>query len=300
MSQLNILLLGASGCGKTSLLNIIIREYYGFTDDNAEYRRDVTCNNILYINSLKEQGINFYRNEVKNFCQIPSYVPDKKKLIVIDDMDILNDQSQQVFRNCMDKHANNLCIIASTNNMQKVIDSIQSRMFIIKMDVLTDQQLLTIMREIKRTEGLDFSDDLDEKLIRLCNNSCRIIINYLEKIKLYGKPITEENYRELCSHISFIEFEEYTDKWVNRDLAGAIAIINGLFDKGYSVIDILENYFYFIKMVDSIDEMRKFRIIKTLCYYINIFHSNHEHEIELTMLTYDLYADCENDNEELC
>ena len=72
MNLLNILLIGDHGSGKTSLLDAVIREYYKSDHINS--------NNILYINNLKEQGIQYYRTEVKIFCQIPSTIKEKKNL----------------------------------------------------------------------------------------------------------------------------------------------------------------------------------------------------------------------------
>ena len=69
-----------------------------------EYYQEPEQDNVLYINSLKEQGINYYRNDVKTFCQTCSSVKGKKKFIVLDDIDLINEQSQQVFRNYIDKY----------------------------------------------------------------------------------------------------------------------------------------------------------------------------------------------------
>ena len=74
MNNLNILFIGDSGCGKTSLINALIKEYYG-----EQYYSD----NILQINSLKEQGIQYYRTEVKTFCQTRCSIPNKKKMVII-------------------------------------------------------------------------------------------------------------------------------------------------------------------------------------------------------------------------
>jgi replication factor C small subunit len=99
IDTLNVLLVGDSGCGKTSLINCIIKEYYG---------NDYNSTNILTINSLKDQGISYYRSEVKTFCQTMSTIPNKKKFVVLDDIDNINEQSQQVFRNCIDKYSKNV------------------------------------------------------------------------------------------------------------------------------------------------------------------------------------------------
>ena len=94
MDNLNIILIGNSGSGKTSLLNAIIKDYYGTS-------KDFDRSNILEINNLEEQGIQYYRTCVKTFCQTSSSIHGKKKFIVIDDIDHINTQSQQVDIKCI-------------------------------------------------------------------------------------------------------------------------------------------------------------------------------------------------------
>ena len=84
IDNINIMLIGDVSSGKTSLLNSIIYEYYDGYNKN-DYQQ-----NILYINSLKEQGINYYRNDVRTFCQTCSTIKGKKKIIVLDDIDFIN------------------------------------------------------------------------------------------------------------------------------------------------------------------------------------------------------------------
>ena len=141
INNLNMLLHGSSGTGKTVLLNAIVNEYY-----NGAVNKD----NILYINNLNEQGISYYRNEMKIFCQSSSLIKNKKKIILIDDLDTINDQGQQVFRSILDKYSNNVHCIASCSNMLKVIDSIQSRMNIIKIMPLQTDKLSNIIKHICR------------------------------------------------------------------------------------------------------------------------------------------------------
>ena len=123
MDNLNILLIGNNGSGKTSLIEATIREYY-----NSE---TIPQNIVLVINNLKEQGIQYYRNEVRTFSQSRSNIPNKK-IYYSDDIDLINEQSQQVFRNCIDKYSHNVHFLSSCTNIQKVIDAVQSRCSIIK------------------------------------------------------------------------------------------------------------------------------------------------------------------------
>ena len=282
MDNLNILLIGDIASGKTSLLNVIIREYYKDIDPK-DYQ-----GNILYINSLKEQGINYYRNDVKIFCQTCSLVKNKKKIIVLDDIDFINEQSQQVFRNSIDKYSQNVHFISSCSNTQKVIESLQSRFHIIKMKPLQRENLIKIIEHIKYVEKIEIDPDAQEFIINISNNTVKILINYMEKFKLLNEKITLELAVHLCSNISLYSLEEYTKLIKNNNIKDAIRLIYEIYDKGYSVMDILDNYFIFIKNTTLLNEHEKYKIIPFICKYITIFHNIHEDEIELALFTNNL------------
>ena len=282
IDDLNILLIGDMTSGKTTILNALIREYYdGFTPKEYE-------ENVLYINSLKEQGINYYRTDVKTFCQTCSNIKGKKKFVVLDDIDFINEQSQQVFRNCIDKFSHNVNFISSCSNNQKVIESLQSRFTIIKIKPLQKENLIEIIDNIKLNENILIDQDAQDFIVNISNNTVKILINYMEKFKLLNDRITLELATQLCSNISFITFENYTKSVINSELLNAIKIIYELYDKGYSVMDILDNYFMYIKTTNLLTEEQKYKIIPYLCKYITIFHNIHEDEIELSLFTNNL------------
>ena len=282
MDSLNILLIGDMGSGKTSLLNAIIREYY--TNCNPHEYQD----NIMHINSLKEQGINYYRTDVKTFCQTCSSIKNKKKFVVLDDIDLINEQSQQVFRNCIDKYSHNVHFISSCSNNQKVIESLQSRFTIIKIKSLERKSLLKILNKIKTAENIQIEDDAVSFILDITNNAAKILINYMEKFKLLNQPITLELANLVCTNISFTTFEKYTKCILEKDIANSIAIFYSIYDKGYSVMDILDNYFLFVKTTTMLTEDQKYIIIPHICKYITIFHNTHEDEIELALFSNNL------------
>ena len=282
MDNLNILLIGDMASGKTSLLNAIIKEYY------KDYSLKQYEENILYINSLKEQGINYYRSDVKTFCQNCSSIKNKKKIVVLDDIDLINEQSQQVFRNCIDKYSHNVNFISSCNNIQKVIESLQSRFMIIKIKPLKKENLQKIISKIKQIENIEIEPKAEDFVLNISNSTVKILLNYMEKFKILNKPITYELVNQLCTNISFLTFEEYTVLLKNKCLYQAIQIINEIYDKGYSVMDILDSYFIFIKNTNIITEEQKYNVIPFICKYISIFHNVHEDEIELALFTNNL------------
>jgi DNA polymerase III delta prime subunit len=284
MNNLNILFIGDIGSGKTTYLNAVIREYYN------EFTYQQYQDNILHINSLKEQGINYYRNDVKTFCQTCSSIKGKKKIIILDDIDVINEQSQQVFRNCIDKYSHNVHFISSCSNSQKVIESLQSRFIIIKIKPLQRHNLDKIMQKIIVSEDISISKDAQHFILNVCNNNAKILINYMEKFKLLNQNISLELATTICTNISFFTFEEYTLFLKNNNLASAIKLLYSIYDKGYSVMDILDNYFLFIKITDSISEAQKYEVIPFICKYITIFHNIHEDEIELALFSNNLFS----------
>ena len=282
MNNLNVLFIGDIGSGKTAFLNAVIREYYkGLEPTNY-------LDNILHINSLKEQGINYYRNDVKTFCQTCSSVKGKKKIIVLDDIDFINEQSQQVFRNCIDKYSHNVHFISSCSNSQKVIESLQSRLIIIKIKPLQRPNLIKIMRKITHLEKIEITNDAEDFILNVCNNTAKILINYIEKFKLLNEPITLELASNVCSNISLSTFEEYTQFLKDGQLNDAIRLLYNIYDKGYSVMDILDNYFVFVKITRLLSEEQKYNIIPFICKYITVFHNIHEDEIELALFSNNL------------
>tara|TARA_X000001036_G_scaffold249829_1_gene232738 strand:- start:376 stop:1335 length:960 start_codon:yes stop_codon:yes gene_type:complete len=274
----NILLNGKSGTGKTCMLKIIINEYYN------NYSKNDIEGNVLYINNLKDQGIQFYRNEVKTFCQTKCSIYGKKKTIIIDDLDSINDQSQQVFRNCIDNYSKNINFIASCCNNQKILENIQSRLLVIKLpDIKYDHLKLTFDR-IKELENINIDTDAENLIIRLCDNSIRLLINYMEKLKLLDCPIDKHIVNNVCTNISFDTFNNLNNIMIiEKDLKKSLELIYEIYNNGYSIMDILDNYFFYIKTTDKLDDEIKYKIIKIICKYITIINDLHEHEIELAL-----------------
>jgi DNA polymerase III delta prime subunit len=297
IEDLNILLIGDTCSGKTTILNAIIREYYQRYDSPENFVME-NNNDILYINNLKEQGIGFYRNEMKTFSQSHSTVYGKKKMIIIDDIDTINEQSQHVFRNYIDKYKHNVHFISVCTNIQKVIESIQSRLHIIHIKPPSKAQVKKLLQKIMKDERLYLSAECQDFILKYSNNSIRTLINYMEKIYIItggnktispaSSVISLETCINICADIKIYIFENYITLIKNGELSEAIKSIYSIHDYGFSVIDILELFFIFVKGTEFLKEDEKYEIIKLLCKYITIFYSVHENVIELALFTYDI------------
>jgi DNA polymerase III delta prime subunit len=280
VDYLNLLFVGNNGTGKTTLLNCLIREYYGLTKEQS-----FPENNILFINNLKEQGIQYFRNEMKTFCQSHSSIYGKKKLVIIDDIDSINEHSQQVFRNYIDKYNRNIHFISVCSNVQKVIESLQSRLHILQLTPPNDIQINELLEKIVNDENISIDEESKQHLLITSRGSIRVMLNYLEKMYIYDKQIDIETCKNICSNISYQVFERYILQLKQKNLQGAIYTLFTLHEQGYSVIDILDYFFFFIKQTNLLDEDVKYRLIPYMCKYITVFYNIHEECIELALFT---------------
>lgn len=285
VGYMNMLLVGNMGTGKSSVLHAIIRQYYGDDYGTRDFKQ-----NVLYINNLHEQGINYYRTDVKIFCQTSSVVKAKKKIVVIDDIDLIPEQSQQAFRNCIDKYGHIVCFLTTCSNNQKVIESIQSRMVIIKMPQITHVTMRTIFDNIVKAENMTFDKDAERFILSICNTTVKTLINYIEKCKMMNCHITYDTALDICSDIDIKTFERFTRCVKSCDLHTAIHILYSIYDDGYSVMDILNNYFTFVKITPLLTELEKYKIVPYICKYITVFHDIHESDIELPLFANNLVA----------
>ena len=284
IDDLNCLFIGDSNSGKTTILECILRTYY-----NINKCQSFPQQNILVINNLKEQGINYYRNEMKTFCQSKCTIYGKKKTIVIDDIDTINEQCQQVFRNYIDKYNNNVNFICVCSNVQKVIETIQSRLYVFKLHLLDSTQIRTIIDTIATNEKILLGPYVEDYLIKISDYNIRNIIHYLEKIFIYtAKTIDLETCKQLCSNISMRPFEDFIKYMRQQNISDSLALFYNYYDHGYSVIDILEFFFCFIKQTPLLEQLEKYKITKILCKYITIFHVDQEDPIELALFVNDV------------
>lgn len=257
------LVVGEEETGKTTFLETILREYYDLPF--AAYR-----SNVLHIHYLKEQGTAYYKNEVKYFCQTYCSIPGKKKTIVLDDLDYLSESNQTIFVALIDKYANHVNFVASCKFLHKVLYGIQTRIMIVGLNRLSVPHLVSIASRIVVEEGMTFESDALDMLIRVSKQKVNRMINCIDKIKLFSKGngsncdrisstscdtvIRKEMVYQLCANIQYTVYKNYFEHILKKELKEAIAVLYDLHDKGFSVIDILDNMFEYVKIINHTDK----------------------------------------------
>lgn len=284
IDNLNIIFIGPPSCGKTSLLYSIMREYYG------QEKFEVYETNVMMINNLKEQGIQYYRNEMKLFCRSKCSIRGRKKMIIVDDLDFMQEQSQQVFRNYIDNYKNNVHFLFACTNLYKVIESLQSRVQIMQIPPTTDDALKTILTTIVKNEGIKLTQPAFDYLVRISSGYVRPLIQWLEKLVIYTIDGNECEYTremvvKICSTISDDIFEDYFKTVLDNNAKDAIKKMYEVIERGYSVIDIIEYMYDFVKRTETLSDENKYKLIREISEFKKIIKESMEDKIEMLILT---------------
>lgn len=236
---------------------------------------------------MKEQGIAFYRGDVKTFCSSLPTIPNKKRFVVLDDLDLINEQSQQIFRTCIDKYNKSVNFVASCTNPQKVIESLQSRLLSVRIPPLEPRSLKRIADNIIAKENLSLTPEALDYIIMVAQNSARSLINYLEKVALLDKHVDLSLAEALCTDIAWIYFEHYLQFCKSGNVKQAVDILYQFYHQGFSVMDILDNLFVFIKQTQTglLSEQEVYQLVQILCRHIIMLQEIHVHQVELAFFT---------------
>lgn len=237
----HLLFYGPHGCGKKTLVHDFISKIY---PNKHEYKQ-----NVMIINCALGKGIQFIREEIKQFAKSHVFSTNKFKTILLYNADRLTVDAQSALRRCIE------------------VFSTSTRFFVI---VESKQQLL---RPI---------------LSRFCDIYVYypMINDKPTNLHIYLKNHEQNNdYNKFYkNHIS--QFNRLIIKCSNPD-TDLFEIIDNMYNKGYSCYDIVNHYKtpHNIKMLYySIKNHHKNE--KLLMYYIllNLFRNKDNLEI-LTLIT---------------
>jgi DNA polymerase III delta prime subunit len=272
---LHFLFFGGVGVGKTTMCRILVHSYYANDPTSIQ-------ENVLFINTLKDQGVAYYRTEVKCFCQTRCSVIGKKKVVVIDNADLISEQGQQVFLSLLDAYGKVVMFLATCCNPSKIIDNLHSRMTALRLTPFEPSYLKTFMGRVVEGEGMAVDEDAVDDLVSRCEGSVRLLLNFLERFKLLGGRVTRPLVLAHCCNVQEAAIHDLIYFLKNGDFASCIRLVKTVHVEGYSTMDFLDAFFKEVKTGSyGLTEAQKYKAVKTVAKYICVVNNVHDHPVEM-------------------
>lgn len=171
----HLLFTGKPGAGKTTLAKLLVN--------------NLTCD-VLYINASDENGIDTIRDKVKNFASSASFNPIK--IIILDEADFLTKEAQAALRNIIESFSLKTRFIITCNYLEKIIEPLQSRCVLYKLEPPTKGKIAERLTYILDTEKIKYHINDIVKIINKTYPDIRKSINLLQKCSSSGILLVNE------------------------------------------------------------------------------------------------------------
>jgi len=251
----HLIISGLPGIGKTTSIHCLAHELLGAAYSNA----------VLELNASDDRGIDVVRNKIKQFAQKKVSLPQgRHKIIILDEADSMTPGAQQALRRTMEIYSNTTRFAFACNVSNKIIEPLQSRCAILRYTKLSDEEVLKRLLEIIKFENVEFSNDGLEALIFTAEGDMRQAINNLQSTVAGFGFVNGENVFKIVDSPHPLVIKKMILNVVNGDIDKSLELLKGLWDKGYSAIDIASTSFKVVKNLDEIDESDRLEIMKEI------------------------------------
>jgi DNA polymerase III delta prime subunit len=246
--------------------------------------------NILFLSNFKDQGVSNIRSEIKLFSQIAKTNSNAKRMLIIEDIESYSDNIQKLFINNIDKWSKNINVIITCNNLYNMNESLTSRLLPITIPVVTKSTISTLIQNICEKENIRLSKDNIDLIITLSENNLLSVFHILQKCALLQETVSldEEIIKISCTIINIEKIKGYFNLVKSKKINEGYNYLLEIVENGYSVIDILNELYLFVKITNILNEEEKYKCFKIISAYIVNFITVHEEELELLILTHDL------------
>ena len=115
----------------------------------------------------------------------------KKKIYVIDEVHMLSTAAFNALLKTIEEPSGNVCFILATTELQKVPQTIVSRVQVFNFKKISQDEMVAHLWEICKTEWFEFENEALELIATISEWCVRDAIKYLDQVSVLGKVSTE-------------------------------------------------------------------------------------------------------------
>lgn len=168
----HLLLVGAHGCGKTTVARILINEI-GIEDSD-----------VLIINASNERGLDTFRDRILSF--ISTYPTGKFKVVLLEEADQLPLLTQNVLRAAIEDYSETSRFILTGNYSNKISGPIKSRLQTLNFKAPDRDEVMFRVSDILESENITYSGKPLKSIVDIFYPDIRKIINTVQQNSTSG------------------------------------------------------------------------------------------------------------------
>jgi DNA polymerase III delta prime subunit len=182
----HLLFSGPPGSGKTCVAQIFCSKDGIIKNSN---------DNVLTVDgSSKEcRGITFVQDVIEQYLKIPPALPDKYKIVFIDEADQLTEASFKSLRHIMEKYSIHGRFILTCNYISKIEDAVQSRCQHYTFKQMPTEFVFNYCKNILEKESITFDEKDIKYIITSLYPDIRKIVNSIQRRCSTGKLILDRS-----------------------------------------------------------------------------------------------------------
>jgi replication factor C subunit 2/4 len=244
----HIFITGAPGCGKTTLVKELLKDYaYSKNRSNAYLWGEETVDECLLLGPDQDRGIQTIRGQVSLFIRQKSIGEEIFRWVIIDDVDTFPQISQQALRRPMESYSHITRFIFIGTSEEDLIPALRSRCIHIPMNSI---DMIFYMNDFLKNVDMpvisEFTDEMWNWIINVSGNNISDLVRLLKLVRdirvTFNEPLTLKQIRLLCSAPFYLDFFPLLQAMSKRDSVESIKCILGIWKRGYAYEDILESF----------------------------------------------------------
>ena len=182
----HLLFSGPPGSGKTCVAQIFCSKY-GIIQNPRD-------NVLLVDGSSKEcRGITYVQDVIEQYLKVPPALPDKLKIVFIDEADQLTDASFKSLRHVMEKYSKQGRFILTCNYISKIEDAVDSRCQHYVFKQMPTEFVFNYCKGILEKESIQFDEKDVNYVISNFYPDIRKIVGQLQRRSATGKFILDRS-----------------------------------------------------------------------------------------------------------
>ena len=247
------LFVGPRGSGKTSTARILAK-MVNCEEREAPCNKCATCLTItdgsnmdlIEIDAASNRGIDDIRSLREKVKLSPTSA--KKKVYIIDEVHMLTTEAFNALLKTLEEPPPHVSFIMATTDVQKIPQTILSRVQRLDFKLATHVELMETLRKIVKQEKIDIDEEALKMLVKKSEGSFRDGVKLLDQVSSFEGKITKDILEKSLKSSNFEDIFDLIKSFPKKDTKMGLSVIfkqveNGVDIKEFilSLMDVLRN-----------------------------------------------------------